>query len=164
MKNQTIILLFAIVGVFACTTLDAQNYKSTIGVRAGYPWAVSYKTFVSGNNAIEIYGAYRGYRNYGWFSINGAYQIHFDLEGVEGLQWYVGAGAGLLFWNYDKNFKDPGANQSISVQGYLGLDYKVPGAPLNLTLDWVPNIFINGYSRGFYGRYGNLGVRYVLGE
>ncbi len=165
MKQQQIIVgAIAFLGLFAASHLQAQTYKSAIGVRAGYPWAATFKTFISDNSAIELYGAARGYTNYGWISINGAYQLHFPIEGVDGLQWYVGAGAGIHFWHYSKAFGDPDAKQSISVHGYLGLDYKLPDIPLNVTLDWVPNIFLNGYGSGFYGRYGNLGVRYVLSE
>ena len=162
MKKQFFVFSLVLLGLSASISLGAQTYKSAIGVRAGYPWAASYKTFISDNSAIEIYGAVRGYNHYGWFSINGAYLLHFPIEGVDGLQWYAGAGAGLFFWHYDKAFGDPGAKQSLSIQGYLGLDYKLPDIPLNLTLDWVPNIFINGYDSGFYARYGNLGVRYVI--
>lgn len=167
MKKQfTIFLFFAF---FLCSFMEAngQTYKSAIGVRVGYPWALSYKTFISEKGALELYAAARRYGfsgyHYGWFSINGAYQHHFPLaEITENLQWYVGAGAGLLFWHYDDGFPSPGGKQSVTVQGYLGLDYKFEEVPINITLDWVPNIFLNGYESGFYGRYANLGIRYVL--
>ncbi len=164
MKKQSILLAIGVLAILSTSGLSAQNYKSAIGARVGYPWAVSFKTFVAGNNAIELYGGYRGFAGYGWLSANGAYQVHFDLEGLDGLQWYVGAGAGLLFYRYDDDLLDPGDNMGVSLQGYLGLDYKVEGVPLNFTLDWVPNIFINGYVSGFRGRYGNLGIRYVFAE
>ncbi|MBK8565386.1 MAG: hypothetical protein IPN76_19075 [Saprospiraceae bacterium] len=164
MKKQSILLVISLVTFFGASALTAQNYKSAIGARVGYPWAVSFKTFVAGNNAIELYGGYRGFARYGWFSANGAYQVHFDLEGVDGLQWYVGAGAGLQFYRYDNDLLDAGDNLGVSIQGYVGLDYKVEDIPLSITLDWVPNIFINGYVNGFRGLYGNLGVRYVFAE
>lgn len=168
MKKQFTIFLFLALFLSCFSKADAQTYKSAIGVRAGYPWAASFKTFISDKSAIELYAAARGYGfagyRYGWISINGAYLVHFPIEGVENLQWYAGAGAGLQFWHFDNNFPDPGSNQSVSIQGYIGLDYKFEEVPINITLDWVPNIFLNGYSSGFYARYANLGVRYVLSE
>jgi hypothetical protein len=164
MKKQSVLLAISVLAILWASGLSAQNYKSAIGARVGYPWAVSFKTFVAGNNAIELYGGYRGFARYGWLSANGAYQVHFDIEGVDGLQWYVGAGAGLLFYRYDNDLPDPGDNIGVALQGYAGLDYKVEGIPMSITLDWVPNIFINGYDGSFGWRYGNLGIRYVFAE
>lgn len=167
MKKQFTFFLF--VAFLFCSFMDAnaQSYKSAIGLRLGYPWALTYKTFISQQGALEVYAAARQYGyigyNYGWISINGAYQHHFPLNDVlDGLQWYVGGGAGLQFWHFDDNFPNAGSNQSVSLQAYLGVDYKFDEIPLNLTLDWVPNIYLNGYTNGFYGRSANLGVRYVL--
>ncbi len=162
MKKKTIICVLAFIGLLSCIDANAQNYSSAIGVRAGYPWAVSFKTFVANNGAIELYAGPRGYTNYRWVTANAAYLLHFDIEGVDGLQWYAGAGIGVQFYSYERGYT--GVKQGFSLQGYLGLDYKLEGAPLNITLDWVPVLFLNGYEDGFYPRYGNLGVRYVLGE
>jgi hypothetical protein len=127
--------------------------------------AVSFKAFVSGNNAIELYGGRRAWNHYHSYSAHGAYLLHYDLEGVEGLQWYAGAGAGAYFWSYGEGFIDPDADKtSFAVQGYLGLDFTLGDAPVNFTFDWVPTVFFNGYTRGIGVCYGNLGVRYVLGR
>ena len=79
--------------------------------------------------------------------MNGAYQVHNNLEGLDGLQWYYGAGAGVYFWNYDQGFAgDNTTSTTFSLQGYLGLDFTLKEAPINFTLDWVPTVFFNGYS------------------
>ncbi len=164
MKRQLFLSLALVLCTATFSSLDAQTYQSAIGARLGYPLSISYKTFVAGQNAIEVYAGWRGYTYYRWFSVNAAYQIHNDLPGVDNLQWYYGAGAGAYFWNYDTGFADAGSNTSFALQGYLGLDYKVETLPINLTLDWIPTIFLNGYGNGFGGRYGSFGIRYVLGE
>ncbi len=46
--------------------------------------------------------------------------------------------------------------------GVLGLDYKFTDAPVNLSLDWAPILFVNGYDNGFRGAYGALSARYTL--
>ncbi len=165
MKNLFTLFLVLFFCVGLTQNGQAQNYNSAIGVRLGYPLSVSYKTFISETNALEVYAGFRGFTGYSWFSLNAAYQIHNDISSVEGLQWYYGVGAGILFFNFDNNFfNDNSSNTSFSVQGYLGLDYKFVNAPINLTLDWVPTYFINGFGSGFGAGYGSLGVRYVLGS
>lgn len=163
MKNLTkIVCMLALIGSMT-TSADAQVFKSAIGARLGYPLAISYKTFVSEYNAVEFYGGFRGFGSYGFLSLNGAYQVHRDIDGIDNLQWYFGGGAYVNFWNY--NFNNTYARTSFGVQGYLGLQYTFPDVPLSLTFDWVPgfslssNLFDNNR---FAGVYGGLGVRYVL--
>lgn len=155
-----------LIGIFCAfgQTASAQDYQSAVGVRFGYPFSVSYKTFVSEKNAIEAYVGFRGYSGIAnWISINGAYQIHNDISSVDGLQWYYGGGAGVQFWSYD--FDDSGST-TFSISGYLGLQYTFADAPVSLTVDWVPTVFL-GSSRynsfnTFGGGYGALTARYIL--
>ena len=64
------------------------------------------------------------------------YQHHSPITSVEGLQWYVGGGAGVWLWTYNKdyNFGADYGNFNIGVMGCLGLDYKFADLPLNLVL------------------------------
>lgn len=140
---------------------QAQVYKSAIGARLGYPLAASYKTFINESSAIEAYVGFRGYSGYGWFAVSGAYQKHAPINGVDGLQWYWGAGLSAYFWNFD--FDTTASSTTFGLQGYLGLDYKFANAPISITADWIPTFFFSGYVNGFGGGFGSLGVRYVIG-
>ena len=165
MKKLSIILSFTMLGLFASLGVDAQNYKSALGIRLGNPWSVSYKKFVTGTNAVEVYAGYRGWNDYNWFSVNAAYLVHNNLAGLDNLKWYYGAGLGVYFWNYGDSFPgDSSSSTTFSVQGYLGLEYTFDDAPFSLSLDWVPTYFFKGYAKGFGSDYGNLGIRYVLGR
>ncbi len=108
---------------------------------------------------------FRGYGTYNWITINGAYQIHNDIESVDGLQWYYGGGAGVQFWSYDLR---EGGSTTFSLAGYLGLQYTFVDAPVSLTLDWVPTVFLGqNYGVGintFGAGYGALGARYTPGR
>ena len=108
----------------------------------------------------------RGFSGYRWVVLGGAYQRHKEIEGVDGLQWYLGGGAAIYCWNYNDGFffNDNYSNTSIGVQAYAGLDYSFADFPVNVTLDWVPTFFINGFGSGFGAGYGTLGVRYILGR
>ncbi|MDX1943498.1 MAG: hypothetical protein SFU99_23225 [Saprospiraceae bacterium] len=142
----------------------AQSYQNAIGLRLGYPLSVSYKHFFSEQNAGEVFAGFRSYAGYGWFNLGALYEHHKPISGLDGLNWYFGGGASVFFWNYDNDFIGADSTTSIGILGTLGLDYKFADAPVNVSLDWVPVFFVNGYGSGFAGGYGALSVRYVLGE
>ena len=155
---------------FACSFLfvlalsaNAQSYKSAIGARLGYPLSASYKTFLNENGAVEVFAGFRSYTGYSWFNVGGTYQHHKPFPNVENLNWYFGGGASAFFWRFDNGFlNDDSGNTSVGILGTLGLDYKFANAPVNLSVDWMPVFFVNGYGNGFGGGYGALSVRYVL--
>ncbi|MCB0570203.1 MAG: hypothetical protein KDC66_10585, partial [Phaeodactylibacter sp.] len=74
----------------------------------------------------------------------------------------VGGGASVYFWNYRVYLGEKYANTTVGIQGYLGLDLALPNVPLNVTADWVPTFFFNGYLSGFGAGFGSVGVRYIL--
>lgn len=150
-------------GLMLAAPTQAQNYQSAIGARLGVPFSVSYKTFVSGSNALEVFGGLRGSSFYRWINVGALYQIHKAIPDVEGLAWYFGGGASAFFYSFDDDFVgDNDTSVAFGILGDLGLDYKFADAPVNLSLDWVPIFFINGYTSGFGGGYGALSIRYVL--
>lgn len=158
MRNLFFLLLFCLIGL---TQSNAQEYKSAIGLRLGFPASITYKHFISEQGAIEAIAGFRAYRNYSWTNLGAAYEHHNPFPEVEALKWYYGGGASLFFWNYDRGFEGDG-NMSIGLFGVLGLDYKVKDTPLNLSVDWMPLIFLNGYGSGFGGGYGALSARYTI--
>lgn len=172
-------LLFLFTLLTASASLDAQNLQSAVGARLGYPVSLSYKTFLGeSDDALEFTLGTRGrnFRTYSyrWITASGAYLKHKDLslkgiDDMDGLQWYYGFGAAAYFWSYKDNdpffdFDDSASSVSFGVQGYIGIAYTLKEMPVNLTLDWVPTVFVNGFDSGFGLGYGSLGVRYVINE
>lgn len=158
MKKLITILFFA--ATFFNTNLSAQTYNTAVGLRLGSPSSASIKHFINENSALEGYVGFRGFSNYFWTTVSSAYLYHQPIGGVDGLQWYAGGGASVYFWSFD--FNTTANSTTFGVQGYLGLDYKFENAPINLTIDWIPSLFFNGFVSGFGGGYGSLGARYVL--
>lgn len=141
---------------------QAQTYQKAIGARLGYPLSLSYKTFLNESNAIEVFAGTRGFSGYRWISLSGAYQIHKPLSAAktDGLNFYYGAGASAYIWSFDVESDE--SSISLGLQGYLGLDYSLKNSPINITVDWIPTLFIGGFGAGFGAGYGSLGVRYIL--
>lgn len=152
-------LLIALISFFIFVSANAQSkstnsssYRTALGVKVWDGGGISFKHFVNGNNALELIGYFwnRGTR------ITGLYEIHGPISGATGLQWYIGPGAHIGFYN-SKN----GDGAFAGIDGVLGLDYKFRGAPINMSLDWQPS-FEFGDGRGFYGNWGGLGIRYTF--
>ena len=159
MKKVIFTLAMAMGFTFAAYS---QDYNSAIGLRLGYPTSVSYKKFISEKGAIEAFAGFRSYSLYNWFNVGGLYEHHGALPSIaDGLSWYFGGGASVFFWSYDDGFVGDGST-SVGILGTLGLDYKFEDAPINISVDWLPIFFLNGYGDSFGGRYGALSVRYVL--
>ncbi len=155
-------LFFTLVLVLAFFAAQSQEYKSAIGLRLGYPTSISYKQFISDPGAIEVFAGFRSYTFYRWVNIGAAYEHHKPITGVEGLKWYFGGGASVFLWTYDDGFLDDDGSTSFGLLGVLGLDYKFANAPVNLSADWMPVFFLNGYGNGFGGGFGALSARYTF--
>lgn len=131
---------------------NSSSYRTALGVKVWDGAGISFKQFVNGNNAVELIGYFwtRGTR------ITGLYEIHGPISGASGLQWYIGPGAHIGFYNTKY-----GDGAFVGIDGVLGLDYKFKGAPINMSLDWQPS-FEFGDGRGFAGSWGGLGIRYTF--
>ena len=162
---KKITLLFSMLFVMAvASNLKAQDYNSAIGLRFGYPLSISYKTFLTESNALELYAGYRGYSGiYSYFTVGGLYEIHKPINGVDGLSWYYGGGVSVQFFTYDDGyfFNDDNGSLGVGISGVLGLDYKFADAPFNLSVDFLPTIRFGGWDSGYYS-WGALAARYVL--
>jgi hypothetical protein len=155
------LVIFLFMGLGWSLHLQAQDYKTAIGLRLGSPLSVSFKTFLSEKGAVELFAGYRGYSFYNWIALGGTYQRHIPLTGVEGLNVFFGGGASAFFWSYDA-FSEY-SSTTFGILGVGGLDYKFKNAPINISADWMPAFFIGtGYTTGFGAGYGALSVRYVL--
>ncbi len=128
---------------------QGDTYKTAIGVKF-YPTGVTLKTFMRSNIAFEAIGYFweKGTR------ITGLFEYHYNLSPGGSLKWYIGPGAHVGF--YKSDFFSGGT--SVGIDGVLGLDYKFPGIPINVSLDWQPSYEFGNYA-GFSGNWGGVGVR-----
>ena len=163
MKNliRAIVFLF-ILGGIGLSSAQAQNYDKAVGLKAtGWGFGVTGKMFVNETAAIDVGVTYRSFgggfgADYSWTNINGLYELHKDIDAVDGLQWYYGGG--VFYTIYGGSFG--GRSSFFGISGAVGLDYKFENTPISITLDWVPSFGFSGY--GFGADNGGLAVRYTF--
>lgn len=155
---KKILALLAFFSVIS-TGLQAQSmggsYKTALGLKVWDGVGVSFKTFLIPKNAIEVVGYFYSHGT----RLTGLYEIHGNIAGAPGLRWYAGPGIHIAF--YDTKYATNGDRTFAGIDGVLGLDFKINGAPLDLSLDWQPS-FEFGDNRGFVGSWGGLGIRYTF--
>lgn len=137
-KLVSVLVVLLMVG--AAGSVSAQDYKTALGVRLSSSPAIvnnsiSIKHFVTEKAAIE------GLFSFGDpLAIGALLEIHEPL-GTPGLQWYYGGGAYLGFVkSYNVNTDKNETNTNFGAQGVLGLDYKFTNVPVNLSIDWKPEL------------------------
>jgi hypothetical protein len=160
MKKALLVFLISMT-LYASRALaqaEGSEYQTAIGIKF-YPTALSVKHFIAGDRAVEGL-AY--FYNYG-FRITGLYEFHGDIHGLEGLKWYAGPGAHIGFWNnaWARRYDNRKAGIALGIDGVLGLDYKISGIPINLSIDWQPSFNIISYTT-FEPGWGGLGIRYTI--
>jgi hypothetical protein len=114
-------------------TASAQDYKVAIGVRfsSAAPTlsnSVTVKYFMNDRDALE------GLLSFGTrFGIGGLFERHQLIGNTPAFTWFYGVGGYIGFQNN---------NTYLGPTGAIGLDYKFRNAPLNLSLDWKPELDI----------------------
>jgi len=150
--KKIIIGSFILAGIFSSQLVSAQDqvikepsidqpaYKMAIGIRLSSAPAivnnsVSFKYFMNSRAAIE------GLVSFGDpLSFGALLEMHNPLS-TAGLQWFYGAGGYLGFskeYNAEKQMEE--RKTYFGAQGVVGLDYKFDKIPLNLSLDWKPEL------------------------
>ena len=148
--KKLLLALYFITGIATFTSLRAQevnnssaigtDYKTALGIRLSNNApivgnAITLKHFVKDNTAVE-----------GYFSFSDPLSLGAMLElykplSTPGLRWYYGGGAYLGFGKtYDVNKARDVNTTYFGAQGVVGLDYKFENVPINLSLDWKPEL------------------------
>jgi hypothetical protein len=155
MKKTLIVILFA--GLTAI--VSGQDYKTSLGIRAGIPYGLTIKHFLSKTNAIE--GILAG--SYGGFVVTGLYENEHWTGQYPGLNWFWGAGAHAGFWDAGMNPNLPGtySGSVIGVDFVIGMEYTFDEIPLNLSIDLLPTFNLIG-NTGWGGLNGAISIRYVF--
>jgi hypothetical protein len=142
LKKAIVIIMALIVS----TQLYSQN-SNAIGVRLGTDPGITYKHYFGGQGGMELM-LHTGYRG---LIFTGLYEWHLPF-GVPGLQGYLGVGAhiGTLDrWvvarrrhngKVDYVYVEQGGRASFGPDGIMGIEYRIPGAPVDIGFDIKPGL------------------------
>ena len=158
-KLLTLLFVFGIsTSIYSQQINTGSSYTTAVGIKV-YPGALTIKHFINDNIAIEGLGYFWQYG----FRVTGLYEIHGNINGAPGLKWYVGPGAHVGVYNttWTNDYHDRKSGPTVGIDGVLGLDYKIQGAPLNVSFDWQPSFDLIGYNY-FEGGWGGIAVRYTF--
>ena len=123
------IFLFLILTICAFTS-HAQFYKNAIGIRLSpttpnIQSGFTYKHFFNHTNAVEgIFSLANG------TGICGLYEIHQPIM-ITNLEVFAGVG-GYAAFNHNVSY--------VGGAGIIGVDYKFQSIPLNVSIDWKPEL------------------------
>ena len=127
-----------IVFIFLCgSRVSAQDYRMALGIRLSSSDAtlgnsVTGKYFITDRSAIE------GIISFGnRFGVGGLLEIHNPFD-FPGFKWFYGGGIYVGNGDYEKSDNAT----YLGPTGIIGLDYKFPNIPLNLSIDFKPELDI----------------------
>ena len=130
MKRISITLPVILMSMIWSQRAAAQDYRFAAGVRLSnssptLSSAISAKYFATDRTAVE------GLVSWGnRFGIGALLEIHNKFN-TPGLSWFYGGGVYVGFQDSDTY---------LGPTGIVGLDYKFSNAPVNLSLDWKPEL------------------------
>lgn len=159
--RRLILFTVLVMGILCANAQDIS--KNAIGLRLGdndgFGGEISYQRGLQANNRLEFDLGWRSSNHVDAIKLVGLYQWVWNIQG--GFNWYAGAGAGLGTWNVDyKGAKDDGFY--FLVAGDIGIEYNFDNVPLQLSLDFRPELYLNSddWREDNFGPDIALGIRY----
>jgi hypothetical protein len=150
---KKLFLLFAVAFLYFGNTAKAQTGATGVGLTVDFgdgatlvgP-AIRHAFTRNGYGQAEV--TFGGDQTF----VGAFYQYQDRIRNAGGLNWYLGIGPQLGFG---------GGSTDFYVRPMAGLDYKIAGAPLDLSFDWRPAFYIGDNSDFTAARFG-LGFRFLF--
>ncbi|SEA18898.1 hypothetical protein SAMN05192529_11031 [Arachidicoccus rhizosphaerae] len=151
--KKILLALSAMLLIGAAQSLKAQSYRTAGGLFIDFGNGATLvgphvKHFINQNGAIQgmvLFGN-------GLTALGVEYSYNEPIRNAAGLMWNVGVGPQAAFGDGSTDFL---------VRPALGLEYKVPNAPINFGFDWRPAWQLTHGSDFEAGRFG-IAFRYVF--
>ena len=149
----------------AFSTQAQEISKNAIGLRLGdndgFGAEVSYQRGLSKNHRLEFDLGWRDTNHYDAAKLVGIYQWVWNIDG--GFNWYAGPGVGVGIYEYNDHV-GPGPHDDdkgafVLASGDIGIEYLFD-FPLQLSLDFRPEIYLNDYRDDNFGADIGLSARY----
>lgn len=152
-------IFLIIISIILEVTVQAQEYKTSMGLRAGLPVGITAKHFMNRTYAVEGIVATR----WGGFVMAGLFEREYRIVDYPGFYWFWGGGIHIGKWDegYNPRLKSTYAGPVAGIDGIIGLEYTFDELPLNVSVDLLPSVNLLG-SAGWGGINGALSIRYVF--
>jgi hypothetical protein len=139
------------------TRVQSQDYTTSLGIRGGFPYGLTFKHFVNEDGAIELILStlFRG------VELTALYEQHMQTKEVPQLNLYFGGGVHAGYDDYSRWSADYSLGPVVGVDAIGGLEYTFDDLPLNVSLDLMPSLNMLGHF-GFRIN-GGISVRYIFG-
>ena len=155
------VLLFAFI-CLAAAGVNAQTYRTALGAKF---YAGDGSGGINIRHATAPHTALEGSLLFfnGAIGIEGLYEYQGPVNGAPGLQYFVGGGGMLSFGNgrkYGRYGRYDNDNTAFALRLTGGLDYKFPGAPINISLGLDPFFYLAPFTGSNLAL--GIGMRYVI--
>lgn len=134
MKKHLLILIL----ILSFTSfINAQDYKTGLGIRLGITPGFSAKHFIDETTAIE--GLFTS--RYHGAIFTALYEKQFRVLEEEGISVFFGGGAHLGRWrgsDIHPWFKDDKNHHVVGLDAIIGFEYFFKPMPMSVSLDWKP--------------------------
>src|SRR5690554_494255 len=122
--------------IFLALAVNAQDYNTGIGVRAGTSNGLTIKHFIGTGSVLEGIFATR----WGGYNFTGLYQVYNQAFNTNRLNWFYGVGGHIGSYSGDEHrrFDDEEKHLLFGIDGIIGMEYNFMGIPFNISLDWKP--------------------------
>jgi hypothetical protein len=124
-------------------SVTTSDYMTAVGVKFGpYESGFSGKYFIAPNTALE---GVLGFNDHG-VVLTGFYELDIPAFNVDGLKFFYGAGGHIGAegaGQYDvlgNNRVYDNTHLLLGIDGTLGLEYKIQGAPIAISIDLDPRV------------------------
>jgi len=130
MKVDKLVKLFSVI-IVVSFALKVNAQRNAIGIRFSDDFGITYKYNLKNANWLE------GIAHVGDHSLTltGLYEIYKPTPFSKNFNWYYGGGIYVGFWGH----RDNGGTYA-GLRGVLGMCYKIPDIPIDISLDWMPTI------------------------
>ncbi|WP_312340181.1 hypothetical protein [Sphingobacterium sp.] len=156
--KKTLLSLAAVAALaFGAQEAKAQSpQRAAIGVvfdgtKHADLWGVQYKQSIGGANNGQAQVMFDDHV----VAIGADWQHARPFRGAAGLGWYAGIGAQATFFDVGDNYT------AISLRPQLGLEFKIPSAPIGFHADWKPDWQLN-HGSDFHASTFSFGIKYTL--
>jgi hypothetical protein len=170
MKKSFIFIVFTLVSIL---TLNAQDYTTSAGLRAGIPlfpfnfnspltYGATIRHFINKTNAVEGIVA----SSYDGVIATGLFESEHWTGFYPGINWYWGVGAHAGYWaagvnRYNGSSKVSSGGAGIGIDGILGVEYTFDDFPINVSVDALPTVNLVGY-QGWNLVNASVSIRYIF--